>query len=76
LWRGRWLSSSVFQEEWKYEVKAESLNRDHLREQFDKLKGVARGEGKIEDLPCYEKYRPKKSQPAAFDADLDDDVPF
>src|SRR6478735_8653941 len=40
LWRGRWTSSNASQEEWTYEIKADSLIRDHLREQFEKLKAV------------------------------------
>lgn len=70
VWKGQYDR----QDEWKWTVNEQSLIYERLREHWDVFKGVALGELAIEKLPTWQKQRRK--QPAAFDTDLDDDVPF
>lgn len=70
VWKGQYDR----QNEWKWTVNEQSLIYERLREHWDIFKGVASGDLATAELPTWQKQRPK--QPAAFDTDLDDDVPF
>jgi hypothetical protein len=70
LWKGKYDKH----DEWKWDISEQSLIRDRLRDHWDTFKSVALGELPLEKLPTWQKH-PRK-QPAAFDTDLDDDVPF
>jgi hypothetical protein len=67
IWKGRFLH-----DEWTWIVQEESLIKERLRTHWETFKAVANGEKTEDALPTWNKRRP---QPA-FDADLDDDVPF
>jgi DNA-binding CsgD family transcriptional regulator len=69
IWRGQYNRHG----EWAWSVTEESLIRDRLREHWDTFKGVALGELSEDNLPIWAR---KKAKVAAFDTDLDDDVPF
>ena len=67
------------EEEWTYSVESGNLIRDRLAQTYDTIKLVAQGDATADDLPGFDKRRPKKAArppAAAFDSDLDDDVPF
>lgn len=69
IWRGNFNR----QGEWSWSVSEDSLIRDRLREHWEVFKAVGLGELPKDKLPTWVK---KKPQPAAFDTDLDDGVPF
>lgn len=71
VWKGHYNK----QQEWVWTISEVSLIRDRLRDQWDVFKAVALGEMSKDKLPAWKKTRAKPA-PAAFDADLDDDVPF
>ncbi len=79
LWRGSYHRVSDSEEEWTYSIEPTSLIRDRLAQTYDTIKLVAQGEDGADDLPGFDKRRPRKASlplPSAFDTDLDDDVPF
>jgi hypothetical protein len=63
LWRGNFKTG-----EWSWEVRANSLIRDRLRENWDVFKAVAADELPKDSLPKW-----NRTDPAD---DLDDDIPF
>ncbi len=69
LWRGRYDAN----DEWSWDAAPGKILHDRLRDYWDIFKGVAVGDLTKDKLPTWPKKKPK---PAAFDADLDDDVPF
>lgn len=69
LWKGSYNKEG----EWTWEVKEKSLIRDRLRDHWETFKAVALEEVSKDELPTWQK---RKSTAGAFDADLDDDVPF
>lgn len=68
VWRGQYNK----QNEWSWNVSEGSLLRDRFRDHWETFKAVALGEVPKDKLPTWQ----KKKAPAAFDTDLDDDVPF
>jgi hypothetical protein len=63
---------------WTWDLKEESLQFDNVRQYWDAIKSVAFGEGSEDQLPSWMRREEKalERKPAAFDTDLDDDVPF
>lgn len=80
LWKGRWREINDSEEEWQYDPHPQTLIVDRYRKNFDLLKRVAEGEESTDSLPTLDKRPIKKSpappSPAAFDTDLDEDLPF
>jgi hypothetical protein len=80
LWKGRWREINDSEEEWQYDTHPQTLIVDRYRKHYDLLKRVAEGEESADNLPTLDK-RPIKRfpappPPAAFDTDLDEDLPF
>lgn len=73
LWRGNY---SDVNDEWCWNPSARSLRWDKLREHYDTFKAVAEGREATDELPSWLKVRSPPPSPAAFDGDLDSDVPF
>lgn len=69
LWKGKYDKH----DQWSWDVSEDGLIRDRLRDYWDIFKGVALEELPKDKLPTWLKKKPKA---AAFDTDLDDDVPF
>jgi hypothetical protein len=68
LWRGKY---SGPQKVWRWEVMADSLIWERLREHWETFRKVARGEEPSSGLPTWQ-----KEMPTAGREDLDDEIPF
>jgi DNA-binding CsgD family transcriptional regulator len=67
IWRGAYGRNG----QWAWSTSFETLIADRLRDNWEVFRGVGLGDIPKEKLPSWQ-----KSKPAAFDNDLDDDVPF
>lgn len=68
MWRGQYLNN-----EWRWKLEPQQFRWDQYREYFRVFKDVAEGLRPHSDLPEWERTKP---EPAAFDTDLDSDIPF
>jgi len=73
LWKGSYNSGGKWA--WDY-TEARHFRWDVFREHYATFKGVAEGELPKSELPKWEENDPRWKKPSAFDADLDEDVPF